>query len=78
MQEGDGCAFTQEVGGSQSTSLLTRSPGICRTVLYRRNEQTVQVFLRLEFESKTHLGTGVLRELWNDTLAMFVRKFCTV
>ena len=77
MQEGDGCAFTQEVGGSQSTSLLTRS-GICRTVLYHRNEQTVQVFLRREFESKTNLGTGVLRELWNDTLAMFVRKFCTI
>ena len=71
---------TQEVGGSKSTSLLRRSPGICRTVLYHRNEQTLQVFLCLEFESKTNLGTRFLRELWNDTLAMFVRnrKLCTI
>lgn len=62
-----------EVGGSQSTSLLTRSPGICRTAT--RNEQTVQVFLRLEFERKTNLELEFSGELWNDTLAMFVRKF---
>lgn len=70
---------TQEVGGSKSASLL-RSPGTCRTALYHRNEQTLQVFLCPEFESKTNLGTGFLRELWNDTLAMFVRnrKLCTI
>ena len=72
VQESDGWALTQEMGGSKSMSLL-RSPGISRAAVYHRNEQTLQVFLCLEFGSKTNLGTGVLRELWSDALAIFVR-----